>query len=47
MLVVAVGVGLSGTVNPMRGRTVHWDWTAALASTLFVAPTVAVRRRWL
>ena len=46
-LVVGLGVALSATVNPLLDRRVHWDWTAALASALFVFLLMSVRRRWM
>ncbi len=47
LLIVVVGVALSSAVNPILGRTIHWDWTAALSSVLLVVLAVAVRRRWV
>ena len=44
---VGAGVALSATVNPLLGRTIHWDWMAGLAPTLFIALAVAIRRRWV
>lgn len=46
-VVVAAGVLLSATVNPLLGRAVHWDWTASLATVLFVLIAVALRNRWV
>ena len=45
--VVAAAVLLSATVNPLLGRSVHWEWTAPLATALFVLFTAALRNRWL
>jgi hypothetical protein len=44
---VGAGILLSATVNPLFGRSVHWDWMAGLAPTLFTVATVALRRRWV
>ncbi|MDA0988305.1 MAG: hypothetical protein O2783_04090 [Chloroflexi bacterium] len=46
-VIVSIGIGLSAVINPLLGRYVHWDWVAGLASALFVALTIALRRRWL
>jgi len=46
-VLVGVGVFLTGVINPLFGRYVHWDWMAILASILFIAAVAAVRRRWL
>jgi len=45
--VVAIGVVASATVNPMLGRSVHWDWMAVVAPTLLVVLVIALRRRWV
>ena len=42
-LVVGASVSISAVLNPVIGRTVHWDWAAALASVLLVALTLALR----
>ena len=44
---VGTAVAFSAVVNPLFGRSVHWDWMAGLAPTLFVLLTLALRRRWL
>jgi len=31
LTIVGVGVPLSAVVNPILGRTVHWDWMAGVA----------------
>ena len=46
-ILVGAAVALSAVVNPLLGRSVHWDWMAGLASTLFVVATIAFRRRWV
>ena len=46
-LFVAVALVLRATINPLFGRSVHWDWAAGLAAVLFIALTAAVRRRWV
>ena len=45
--IVAFSVVVSATVNPMLGRSVHWDWMAVGAPTLLVVLAVALRRRWV
>ena len=45
--IVGIAILLSATVNPQFGRAVHWDWMAGLAPTLFVAMSLALRRRWV
>ena len=45
--VIAVGVVLSATVNPLFGRAVHWDWMAVLVPVLLIGLTLALRRRWV
>ncbi len=44
---VGASIVLSATVNPVFGRSVHWDWMAGLAPTLFLFMTIALRRRWV
>ena len=46
-ILVGAAVALSAVVNPLFGRSVHWDWMAGLAPTLFVVATVAFRLRWV
>lgn len=43
---LAVGIAVSATVNPLFGRAVHWDWMAVLAPVLLVAMTLVLRNRW-
>ena len=43
---VGIGVTVSAVVNPLFGRSVHWDWMGGLAPTLLLILTVAIRRRW-
>ena len=40
-----VAVGISSVVNPLIGRTVHWDWMAVLAPLTFVVAMLYLRRR--
>ena len=47
LAVVGGSVTLSVVVNPLLGRTIHWDWTAALAVTLLVGLTMGLRNRWV
>ena len=46
-ILVAAAVAFSAIVNPLLGRSVHWDWMAGVAFTLFVVATVALRLRWV
>jgi hypothetical protein len=46
-ILVGVGVFLSAVINPLFGRSVHWDWMAVLAPVLFITAVAAVRRRWV
>ena len=45
--IVGVAVAVSAVINPALGRSVHWDWMAGLASALFAALSIALRRRWV
>ena len=38
---------LSAVVNPLFGRSVHWDWMAGLAPTIFFLIAISLRRRWV
>ena len=44
---VGGAVILSAVVNPLFGRSVHWDWMAGLAPMLFVVLSFTLRRRWV
>ena len=44
---VGIAVALSASVNPLFGRSVHWDWMAGLAPTMLVLGAIALRRRWV
>ena len=44
-LIIGIGIALSAIINPILGRSVHWDWMAGLAPTLFVVLTLAIRWR--
>ena len=45
--IVGVSIIASATVNPLFGRSVHWDWMAVLAPAGFIALSLAFRRRWV
>jgi hypothetical protein len=47
VVVVAFSIAVSATVNPMLGRSIHWDWMAVVAPTLLILLVVALRRRWV
>ncbi len=40
-------MALSGIINPLLGRSTHWEYMAAGGPALFVALAVAFRCRWL
>ena len=46
-LVVAISIVASATINPLFGRSVHWDWVAGIAPVSFIVLSLAFRRRWL
>ena len=43
---VAVATAASALINPLLGRTVHWDIVAVLMPMLFVVFTVVFKKRW-
>ena len=47
LVVVGVFVAISATVNPIFGRSVHWDWMAGVAPVELAAFVVVLRRRWI
>ncbi|MDP6401917.1 MAG: hypothetical protein QF467_00030 [SAR202 cluster bacterium] len=46
---VVVGLTLvaSAVINPLFGRSVHWDWVAGIAPISFAVFAIAFRRRWV
>jgi len=44
--VVAFGVALSATVNPVFDRAVHWDWMAVIVPVMLIGLSLGLRRRW-
>ena len=46
-LVVVISVVTSATVNPLFGRSVHWDWVAGIVPVSFIVLSLVFRRRWL
>ncbi len=47
LTIVGVGVALSAVVNPLLGRSVHWDWMAGVAPAAMALLTLAFHRRWV
>jgi hypothetical protein len=47
LMIVAVATAASALINPLIGRSVHWDIVAVLMPTLFVLFTVLLRKRWV
>ena len=45
--IVGVSIIVSATINPLFGRSVHWDWMAGVAPVGFVALTMAFKRGWV
>ena len=46
-LVVVVATIASAFLNPLIGRTVHWNIMAVLMPTLFVAFVFLFKKRWV
>ena len=44
---VGLAIGVSAEVNPLLDRSVHWDWVAGIAPTIFVGLALGYRRGWL
>ena len=44
---MSIGIVLSTTINPLFGRSVHWDWMAGIAPTGFASLAMAFRKRWV
>jgi hypothetical protein len=47
LIIMAVATASSALINPLIGRTVHWDIVAMLMPTLFLLFTVLFRKRWV
>lgn len=45
--IVAVATAASALINPLLGRTVHWNIVAVLMPSLFVFFTLAIKNRWV
>ncbi len=45
--IVAVATVVSALINPVLGRTVHWNIVAVLMPSLFVLFTLAIKNRWV
>ena len=46
-IIVAMSIVASATINPLFGRSVHWDWVAGIVPVSFILMTLAFRRRWI
>ena len=46
-VVVGMTLAASATINPLFGRSVHWDWVAGIAPFSFAVFAIAFRRRWV
>ena len=46
-VVVDLTLGASATINPLFGRSAHWDWVAGIAPLSFTVFAIAFRRRWV
>ena len=46
-VIVGASMALSATINPLFGRSVHWDWMAGVAPVSFILLLLAFRRRWV
>ena len=47
VVIVGLSIVASATINPLFGRSVHWDWMAGVAPVGFVLVTLAFRQRWV
>ncbi len=47
VLIVVVATIASAVVNPLIGRTVHWNIMAVLMPALFIAFTFLFKKRWV
>jgi hypothetical protein len=45
-VIVTISIVASATINPLFGRSVHWDWVAGIVPVSFILMTLAFRRRW-
>jgi hypothetical protein len=46
-VIVALATAASALINPLIGRTVHWNIVAVLMPTLFVLFAVLLKKRWV
>ena len=46
-IIVALSIVASATINPLFGRSVHWDWVAVIVPVSVILMTLAFRRRWI
>ncbi len=47
VLIVVAATIASAVVNPLIGRTVHWNIMAVLMPALFIAFTFLFKKRWV
>ena len=41
--VIGLALVASATINPLFGRSVHWDWMAGIAPVAFATPSLRLR----
>lgn len=46
-VIVALATAASALINPLIGRTVHWNIVAVLMPALFVLFAVLLKKRWV
>lgn len=46
-IIVVIATVASAVLNPLIGRTVHWNIMAVLMPTLFVAFSFLFKKRWV
>ena len=46
-IIVVLATGAAAFVNPLLGRTVHWNIMAVLMPALFIAFVFLFKKRWV